>query len=190
MPEFVFGTAETEQDYWEVLALRHLAYKAAGKVSENSDPSDLGDEFDARSIVVTVRENGKLVASARIAVLRDGDTTDHGRYAVFPADFPPLSQLMESSRVCTDPAHRGNGLFPKIMAHLMRLAVANDRRYVFGGAAGTLIPMYERYGAKVIGEPYRNPSLSGIEHRLILLDAPGILEGRGVSPELWARVYA
>ena len=187
---FDFSYVKTSDEYNDVLALRYSAYKAANKLSPDKRVQDMADEFDARARILIVKHRGKTIGSLRAMFHSDSDLTDHGRYVSFPADFPKNAEMIECSRICTDPEFRGSDLFSELLAHLVLTAIKSGRRYVLGGAAGTLVPVYERYGFKKVGITYKNESLAGVEHQLILMDTHEVALGISVSMKAWIRVYS
>lgn len=189
-PLFRFQHAKTTGEYDAVLRLRHLAYAHAGKVSREGPVEAMGDAFDAESTIFLAYDAGKLVATMRAFLTRNGQPFDHGRYAKFPDDFPPLDRCVEASRLAVDLDFQGKGLLAAMVTELAAFALSQRRRYLFGGAAGALIEIYRRYGAQVVGEPYCNPALSNLEHRIIVMDLEKLVHARqGITQDIWMRLY-
>ncbi len=147
-------------------------------------------ELDSRSHVFSAQHDGKTIVSFRATLLADGDTTEHGRYMQYPVDFPKLSDCVETTQPFVDPRFRAEGVLAPMFGPLVGFALEKDRRYVYGGAAGHLIDVYKRFGARTIGLPYRNSALGGIEQRLFILDAAELALGQGVSEDIWLRAYS
>jgi predicted GNAT family N-acyltransferase len=186
----LFELAVGQSDYEAVLALRHAAYLGTHKAGARLPVSAMADEFDAHSQIFVARLNGQIAASLCATLTENGGPTDHGRYTPYPTNFPELSQCIEASRLCVSAQYQGSGMLDAMMGHLVSFALSHERAYVYGGAAGHLIDVYARYGARAVGLGYRNQGLGGVEHRLILLDARELVLGQGVSEEIWLRAYS
>ncbi len=187
---FDFSYVKSQEEYNEVLNLRFLAYKAANKLTDDKCVGDMGDEFDARSRILIVKHKGNIVGSLRAMFHGQDDPTDHGRYVKYPPNFPRNLDVVESSRVCTHPDFRGGDLFRQLVAHTLLTAIKGGRRYIFGGAAGSLLDVYEKCGFVQVGVSYKNESLGGMEHQLILMDTHAVALGRKISIQAWNQMYS
>lgn len=185
-----YSYVKTEKEFEEVMSLRLQAYSEVGKVSSEKTPFDMTDEFDSRAKIIAVKHSGKVVGSARVMLHNVGDPTEFGKYVEFPNDFPKVWEYVESSRVCTDTSVRGSDVMFEILSHIVLLAVKGNRRYVVGGAAGSLLTFYKKAGWTITDVCYRSTALVQDESRIILLDIHKVVLGHGLKIRDWKRMFS
>lgn len=185
-----YSYVKTEEEFEEVLDLRFQAYSQVGKVASDKKPSDMTDEFDSRAKIIAVKHSGKIVGSARVMLHNLGDSTEFGNYTTFPNDFPKVWEYVETSRICTTPNMRGSDVMFEIVSHIVLLAVKGNRRYVVGGAAGSLLDFYKKAGWTITDIGYRSKALVQDESRIIFLDIHKVVLGRGIKIRDWKRMFS
>lgn len=186
-----FTYVKSESEYREVLELRLRAYKAAQKIPVSAVASDMSDEFDSRARILCVKHKGRIVGSVRVMFHAEGEKTHlEADGCELPKTMPKLSDCVEASRMCTDPDIRGADILHQLQAHMVLLAVKNGKRFIFGGAADSLVDMYVKCGFTQTGHFYSNESLSNIEHEVIYIDTHKAVLGVGVGPRNWRKIYA
>ncbi len=187
---FDFSYVKTEKEYDEVLELRYRSYQAAGKLAENASPKSMSDEFDARSRILIVKHNDKVVGSVRVIFHEDSDRLSYGRYFdVPPEGLPPKSEYAEASRLCTDPTYRGAEIAYHLVEHMVLTTVQSGRKYIVSGAAGSLLDLWSKCGFKRLGINYRSLDFGGMPHELILMNTHEVALGKGIDLRLWNRVF-
>jgi hypothetical protein len=181
---FDFGSVRTEEEYAEVLALRRLAYIHAKKVAPDASPEQMGDEFDARSRIITARYRGRLIGSTRVVFARsETDRLKHDDYVELPAWLPPRTEIIESSKTCTHPDFRGNDLFYSLLKHMALVTFQARRRWLLMSCTDGLRPLYKKLGCKDVGVTYVHPTM-GIKHHVMIGDVLSMLVG-GMNPIAW-----
>lgn len=181
---FDFGSVRSEEEYAEVLALRRLAYIHAKKISPEATPEQMGDEFDARSRIVTARYRGRLIGSTRVVFARsETDRLKHDDYVELPAWLPPRTEIIESSKTCTHPDFRGNDLFYSLLKHMALVTFQARRRWLLMSCTDGLRPLYKKLGCKDVGVTYVHPTM-GIKHHVMIGDVLSMLVG-GMNPIAW-----
>jgi predicted GNAT family N-acyltransferase len=181
---FDVGSVRDEEDYREVLALRRAAYVAAGKASGETTDADMGDALDARSRIVTVRWNGKLVGSIRVTFPRtEADRLRHEDYCALPASLPPRPEVVEMSKACTDPEFRGADLFYAIVKQAALVVIQARRRWILMSCTDDLHPLYRKLGLRDLDAQYVHPTM-GARHHVMLGDAVSMIAG-GMNPIVW-----
>ncbi len=188
-----FSYVKSEREYKEVLQLRFDAYKQANKLSIDKTVSEMADEFDARARILIVKHKGRIIGSLRAMFHDNEDPTEHEQYVDYPAQgFPKNTEIIEATRVCTDPAFRGSDILYVLLAHLLLTAVKSGRRYILGCAAGSLIDFYKKCGYVAVRDVpvFKSKSLNDVEHTLIIMDTHEVALGRGISIEAWNRLYS
>jgi hypothetical protein len=181
---FDFGSVSSEEEYAEVLALRRLAYVHAKKVAPDSPLENMGDEFDARSRIVTARYRGRLVGSTRVVFAKtDGDRLKHDDYVQLPDWLPPRTQIIESSKTCTHPDFRGSDLFYSLLKQMAIVTLGAQRRWLLMSCTDSLRKLYKKLGCVDVGVTYVHPTM-GIKHHVMLGDVLSMVVG-GMNPIAW-----
>jgi len=181
---FDFGSVRTEDEYREVLALRRAAYVNARKVSPDAPLEQMGDALDARSRIVTARYRGRLVGSTRVVFARtDRDRLKHDDYVTLPTSLPPRTEIIESSKTCTDPAFRGSDLFYSLLKHMAIVTLQARRRWLLMSCTDALRPLYRKLGCKDLGVTYVHPTM-GLRHHVMIGDVLSMVAG-GMNPVVW-----
>lgn len=181
---FDFGSVSSEAEYAEVLALRRLTYVHAKKVPPDAADADMGDEFDARSRIITARYRGTLIGSTRVVFARtDGDRLKHDDYVQLPSWLPPRSEIIESSKTCTHPDFRGNDLFYSLLKQMAIVTLGAGRRWLLMSCTDSLRLLYRKLGCVDVGVTYLHPTM-GIKHHVMLGDVLSMVVG-GMNPIAW-----
>ncbi|MBC7385166.1 MAG: GNAT family N-acetyltransferase [Cryobacterium sp.] len=185
-----YSYVKTAEEFEEVLSLRLEAYSGAGKISKDKTRFDMTDQFDSMAKIIAVKQNSKVVGSARLMLHNLGDQTEFGRYTEFPAGFPKPWEYVECSRICTSPSVRGSDVMFEIVSHIVLLAVKADRRYVVGGAAGSLLDFYKKSGWTITDISYVSQALKQDESKIIVLDIHKVVLGYGLKIRDWKRMFS
>jgi predicted GNAT family N-acyltransferase len=185
-----FGFVKSQNEYEDVLKLRHKAYSEAGKIDQTVDHFSTADIFDSRSRIITARFDKELVGSVRLMFHGADDTMEHEQFVQFPNSFPAKHEIVEVTRVCTEAKFRSSDLFLQLMKQMALLIVQSKRRYMLGSATEKLIPAYVKLGFERTGIKYSHADLGNEEHEILLADIPLLLTGKGISLATWSSVYA
>ena len=185
-----FSFVKTAEDYNDVLRLRKLAYSAGEKIDPNTRIEEMGDIFDSRARIVMARHMGKSVGSLRLMFHDPEDLMEHEQFTTLPNDFPRKDELVEVTRVCTDPAYRGSDLFYALMKQMILAIAQSKRRWLVGSATVNLWPLYRKMGFHSTGIKYCHEHIGNEEHEIFLGDVPKMISGVGVGPALWNELYA
>jgi predicted GNAT family N-acyltransferase len=180
-----FSLAEASE-YRKVLRLRHQAYSLAGKVDARVPVESLGDAFDDRARIVVARHGQRIVGSMRLIYHGDDDRSEHEQFVELPQTLPPKGQMVEITRVCTDPDYRGSDLLPMLFVQAALAVLESGRRWIFGSATPKLLGLYERVGCVNTGVTYKHADLGGEEHFIFACDLPCAISGQNVNPVVWA----
>lgn len=180
-----FQFVRSEEDYKEVLQLRHKAYSAAGKIDPSSRPEDRSDIFDSRSRIVIGRYKGKVVASCRMIFSQAEDIMEQEQFVTFPADFPRRDEVVEITRACTDPDFRGSDLLMAMCRFVALTVVQSKRNWIVICATDEMIPVYQRMGYKTTNLAYNHTALGNLKHTVMYGNVPEALTGKGMNPIYW-----
>ena len=184
-----FGVVRTEEDYREVLNLRHLAYMADGKISDDLTASEVSDIHDSRARILTCKYRGKTIATARLTFHEHGDVTEHEAFIVWPNEFPRRDESVEVTRACTHPDFRRTGLFFALLRHVVITATQAGRSWVVTSSTEDLVPMYQFVGLFDVGLTYHHPELNDLKHIVLVGNMHDALSGRTVGPTAWNQVW-
>jgi hypothetical protein len=185
---FKFRFIKTEKEYEEVLKLRFLAYKEAGKVSEGKTHVDMAAPLDCFSRIMGVYHFDKLIGSVAIGfppsdkILLD---IERGFPGGFPKKIPPKTQIVEISRLCTHPEYRRTDLLVRMFEYTYKTVHCGQRGYYLTSTDDKLWPLYRRLGFKKTGMNYPHPFLAGIKHHVILGKKTTPDSGLGINPLSW-----
>lgn len=168
---FVFEYARNAKELEEVLYLRLIAAQAAGRWIGETDVQKLKDDFDAHSRHVICRVGGEVVASARL-VFNFGETNlcEHTGYNIELPDWLWKEGFIEASRVCTHPDFRGSDLFINMLRHLGRIVIQSKHRYLVLNCVDSLVPIYKRVGARLLGKKFYTPYMKDEALNLLAID--------------------
>jgi hypothetical protein len=184
-PAFDFGWVRTEDEYRQVLELRRRTFVDAGLVGPQTRAEELGDASDARSRILIAKHRGRVVGTIRVTY-SDGPEQPFQLEPYFAQapGAPPREQVVESSKVCTEPSWRGGDLF-YVLVRLAALAtIQAGRRYMLMSCADELLGLYSRLGFRQLGVRFTHPKV-GVQAHLLLGDIPDLVAGRGINPVVW-----
>jgi predicted GNAT family N-acyltransferase len=184
-----FGVVRSEQDYREVLNLRHLAYVADGKMSSAATVSDASDIHDSRARILTCRFQGKAVATARVTFHEFGDITEHEEFVAWTHELPRRDESVEVTRVCTHPDFRGKGLLFDLLRFAVITTVQAGRSWIVSSSTMDLVPLYRFVGLTEVGMKFNHPELNNLEHAMLVGNVLDALSGQSVGPTAWNAVW-
>jgi hypothetical protein len=184
-----FGFVKNEDEYRDVLKLRHLAYAQVGKMDPKSPIESAGDIYDSRARILYAKHNGKTVGSIRIMFHSATDEFEHEQFIELPKNFPKKENIVEMTRFCTDPNYRGMDLFYAICARAALAIVQSGRQYMLGSTVDKLLPIYQKIGWAPTGVFYNHEGLGNEKHQILLCDMRACVRGEGISYSVWKNVY-
>ena len=184
-----FSVVRTEEDYREVLNLRHLAYLADNKIASAASVHDVSDIHDSHARILMCKFRGKTIATARLTFHEVGDTTEHEEFLAWGSDFPRREESVEVTRACTHPDFRRTGLFFALLRYVAITATQAGRMWVVTSSTEDLVPMYQYIGLRDIGLRYSHPELNDLKHAVLIGSMLDGLSGRSVGPTAWNQIW-
>jgi len=184
-----FSYVKSQGDYFDALKLRSKAYLKAGKV-QLSGVENMADEFDSRARILLAKYRGQTVGSLRLIFHEMGDQLSLARFASIPDSFPRADEMVESTRVCTDPDFRSSDILNGMVQRSILATILSGRQWILGGAEQKLLPIYSRMGFKPTGVEYVSKDLAGIKHELILGNVRDVILGKNIQFDIWTKMYA
>ncbi len=185
-----FSFVRTLEDYQQVLELRRLAYRAAGKIPEDFGASDMADIYDTRSRIVIGKHRGKVVASSGLVFNEYHDRMEIEENVEWPPLLPRRDEMVESIRTCTHPSFRGSDLLMAMFQFIAITVAQSKRRYIVIGCTHDLVGLYSRIGMERQKIEYRHSKLVDSPHTVMLGDIPKAMSGATVNPLFWNAVWA
>lgn len=180
-----YGVVNDEKTYQEVLELRAQAFRGVTGLGVTCDASEMADDYDDRSRILVCRYRNKVIATARLCFHGPSDRLEEEDYIDLPFGFPSREQVVEASRVATDPDFRGNDLFLNILRYIMLTTLQSGRRWIVMSTYTKLAPVYKRVSFRELGVLRPHPKFPGAKLHLMLGDCQAVLEGRIGNPLLW-----
>lgn len=182
---FDFGAIRSEDEYREVLALRRLAYVAAGKTGSAARDEDMADALDAHSRILVAKYRGRIVAAVRLLFPPAPDARlKHEDYVALPRGTPQRDQIVELSKFCTHPEFRGSDLFYTLVKHCALTVLQSGRRFAVMSCTDELVAPYARVGFRKLGAAYVHPTMK-LEHHLMMAEVASVVSGKHVNPVVW-----
>jgi GNAT superfamily N-acetyltransferase len=168
-----YDYATSAADLEEILALRLRAHRARGHL-EAASVADLRSPFDAHSRHLTCRFAGRIVGYVRV-IFVDG-SPERSQYVSWGGHEVPQwlwdAGFVEAGAGAMDPDFQRAGLFVRLMAHAVRVAVQSGHRYVLGACDDALLAMYRELGFSVLEERIVEPKPDWrFRSHLLVLDA-------------------
>ena len=185
-----FYNLKTESDYREVLELRYRAHKYDGNVASGVSVQHMGDIHDARSRIVVGRYGDRIVATARIVFSDHDQPMEHEEHHVWPSELPRRDQIVEVSRLATDPEFRKNDLLAALIRYTGLNLFQPERPYLVISCLDSMISFYERMGFRQTGLTHHE-KLWQDDKRLnvMIVNTMDMLFGRRSSPAFWNFVW-
>jgi hypothetical protein len=178
-----FRYADTKEEFSQILKLRLLGAHSDGRWLDTHDINKMVDAHDIHSRHIMCIAGERLAGSARL-VFNDGDENraEHTGYQVKLPAWLWKGGFVEVSRLCTHPDYRGADVFMFILQHLGRIALTSGNAYMLINCVDSLVPIYERFGAKDLGLRFDSPFMQGNKLNLMVFDCKKVCAGVGVNP--------
>jgi predicted GNAT family N-acyltransferase len=183
------GWVVDEDSYREALNLRYAAYVLEGKAPSQWAIGQVADAYDSRSRILLCKKDSRAVATARLYFPEYGDRIEHEQFFTWPGNFPRREEVVEVTRTCTHPDHRGASVFFSLLRFIVITATQAQRSWVVTSATPDLVQFYDWIGLKPTELTFNHPNLNGLPHRVLLGNIPAALTGRSIGPGAWNTVW-
>lgn len=185
-----FYYLKSEEDYKKVLDLRLAAHQYDRNILEDLEvtPEDLGDIEDSRSRIIVGIYRDRIVATGRIRYNDMDSPLEHEKYVEWPTTLPRREQIMEISRVCTDPEFRRGDLLAGLFQFICATCIQTHKPYVLIGSWPEMRQFYEKIGFKDTGLSHTEPMWKSKQHLMIGHSVDTML-GRDVGPVYWNLIW-
>ena len=178
----------TRKQWKSYLTLRLKAQQREGRWVNETDPMNTTDNYDkaARHIMLSIGSN--IVAIGRV-VFHDGilENAEHYTRVKIP-DFIAKGQFVEVSRFATHPDYRNANLFAILLKNAARIALNNGADYILANCEDSLVPIYQRVGAKPLGLKFHTPFMEKKALNLMYFDLPNLCQAKGMNFVYWYHI--
>lgn len=185
-----FSFVRTKEEYDQILELRHIAYRAAGKVDAQTRPEEMADAFDARSRIVIGKYKGQVVASARLIFNQFEDRMEQENFVKWPEQLPRRDEMVEITRACTRPEFRRSDLLIAMFRFIAVTVTHSKRKWIVICATDEMSPLYRRIGFLDQNLSYAHTKLNGLKHNILLANVPDAMAGKTVDFVTWNIVWS
>jgi hypothetical protein len=190
---FKFRFVQTHDEYIEVLNLRYLAYKSAGKVDEHSSIKNMIAPLDHKSRILIAYHDTQIIASVALTFPDDVNMvldTEHALSSGYPSFFPSKTDMIEVSRLCTHPDYRRGDLLHRMFEHIYKINALTKKSLMVTSCDDKLWPIYKKLGFKKCDLSYNHPYLKGIRHHIIYITLGRVNKLKATNGLLtWSYIY-
>jgi len=185
-----FYYLKSDEDYNRVLELRLEAHKYDRNIKDEIEatPTDMGDIEDSKSRIIVGAYGDRIVATGRVRFSEPNEPLEHEKYVTWPRDLPRREEIMEISRVCTDPEFRRGDLLAGLFQFACATCIQIEKPYVLIGAWAEMRGFYKKLGWKETGLSHQEPMWKMDQHLMLGRAKDGML-GRGVNPIYWNLIW-
>lgn len=185
-----FYYLKSQEDYQSVLKLRLSAHQFDRNIKEDLEvtPEDMGDIEDTRSRIIVGMYRDRVVATGRVRFNELDSPLEHEKYIDWPADMPRRDEILEISRVCTDPEFRRGDLLAGLFQFACATCIQMEKPYVLIGSWPEMRTFYSKLGWKDTGLSHKEPMWKSEQHLMLGHSLDGML-GRGVNPIYWNLIW-
>ncbi len=180
---------KTEEEFQKALELRRLSYLHEGKISLQTNASDLTDIYDTRSRIVIGRYQGKIVCTARLTFNEIDERMEQEEFMEWSTDLPRRDKVVEIMRACTHPEFRGSDLLMGMFQFIALTVVQSRRPWIVINTTEKFKPLYQKIGFTETGHSYKVEMFNNLEHKVMIANVPEAMSGMNVNPIVWNLVW-
>ena len=182
---------KTQEEYKQVLELRHLAYRKAEKVIDDTTPADMGDGLENEGVVLGGFLGGQLVASvdlrlSRIHKIRVAKLIDIEKLR----DEVNLENFAEFNKLVVHPSAQKTDVVLGLLQKIHALAMLNGQPDGIILADDKLVNLYRRLGFKRTKMKFPHPVKQGLSLNVMIMDHETYASAKGMNPYAWDVVYS
>ncbi|MBX3033953.1 MAG: GAF domain-containing protein [Bdellovibrionaceae bacterium] len=179
----------TQRDYDDVLRLRYLGYKKAGKTKENFTWENMGEGLDQEGIVLAAFLGGQDVASVelRLSDRHSMRLADKVSFASVPALGGRF--FIEINKLVVHPSAQKTDIVVGLFQKIHTLAMLNGKPEGLLMAEDKLVPLYLRLGAKKINLSFEHETKPGTRLHVMTIPREVYEDASGINPLAWSHVY-
>ncbi|MES3036644.1 MAG: adenylate/guanylate cyclase domain-containing protein [Bdellovibrionota bacterium] len=178
-----------KSEYDEVLKLRYIGYKGAGKVKEEYTWQDMGEGLEKEGVLIGAYLGAQLVASAEFRFHRTHGLTLSKRVDITSLQCIRSDNLSEINKLVVHPKAQNTDIVLGIFQKIHALAMLNGRPDGIIAAEDSLVSLYERLGFKKMSYSYPHPSKANINLNLMIIYSEAYATSAGMNPYAWSLAF-
>ncbi len=180
---------KTEEDYLAALSLRYLANEKANQLGNIEKPADTGDMLDTKARIMVAKRNGEVIGTGRFRFPLLDEPLELEQFISWPHDFPRRDQLVEVSRLATDPRFQHSDLLVSMLKYAASTVLSDERPWAMATVMGKYLPFYKKIGFEATNLQFDNPKWDGTQH-VVLMDGLKAILGKNVKPLYWNFIWS
>jgi predicted GNAT family N-acyltransferase len=183
-----FEIVSSPNDYENLLQLRFLAYRAAGKTPPEATHSNMADEFDSRAVIIVAKANGTIFGTIRLVRCRnENDRFPFEAYFDTTTIFSEKERFnsCEISRLAVHPDAKGTDIAANLVKRALNLTYRSNLEKIFVAASAELQKIYSTFGMLPITTSIPHPNLAGSTMCVLAVKPSETLVGKGISAHVW-----
>lgn len=170
---------KNENDFRKIMDLRLSGAHSAGRWLETKDSSVMEDKYDNYARHLMAYCGSELVSAGRL-VFNNGNKlrSEHTGYGVELPNFLWKGGFLEISRLVVEKDFRGADIFLGMMAEFAIIAAQNNIKYLVLNCVDSLVPVYQKFGAKKLGKKFYTEFMEDQALNLLYIDINQSISGK------------
>ncbi|MBF0207770.1 MAG: GNAT family N-acetyltransferase [Oligoflexia bacterium] len=181
-----FTYVKNAEDFVNVLKLRAKCFSSCK--NKEISYTDMSDAYDLNAHILIVKHKGRIVGSTRLNLANSYDQHENSKYVCYPSNLPNPQEVTEASRLCVDGEYRGADVAYELINHIFLVSILARKNYLIVSAKNKELEFYEQIGFKKLNTSFIHP-VTPVKHELLILNILDIINGRGISPQIWGRYF-
>jgi c-di-GMP-binding flagellar brake protein YcgR len=181
-----------EADFASILSLRLHCNQQAGFLTQETNPDQMADRFDAFSRHLFIKNKGITIACCRVIFVQGSKDRSETQEHIHLPDFLWKEKFVEFSGFYVAPQLKNSSLIFELLSHAIRIAFEANIRYIIMRIPERNLHQFQKFGAKEFeiflaanNLPKAELAFSNEKHNIAMLDAENILKGKQISFENW-----
>lgn len=185
-----FSYLNSDEDYVQVLELRHLAYRHSGKIPKGTPVSSMTDRYDDRSRIIVCKHHGKVIGSVRMTFCEHPREQFELEESIqLPDKFlKERNDIGEISRMCIHPEYQRTDLVVGLIERSFMYVIKTGKKYIITSCDKKMLRFYKMLGFSRSGITFDLKTLHGVPHEFIYVKTKKGLTGLGMHPSVFFKV--
>ena len=180
---------ETQNDYIEVLKLRFLGYKLAGKVKDGETYNAMGEGLRHEGILLAAYLGGQLVASCDFRLSRLHSMHLKEKIDLNLVEGLNQANMAEIHKLVVHPSAKGSDVVLGIFQKIHTIAIINGTPDGVILAEPNLVSLYERLGFQKKENYIPHPNKPNSILQVMLIKGKTYATSEGMNPYAWSLAF-
>lgn len=185
-----FEIATSLNDFKQLLEVRRDAYARAGKVSPDTSPRKMLDDYDSFSTIFVAKHHGKVIGSVRVTRPVGGDQRFELEASITLPEFVNKQNSVEISRLCICADFENTDVILGLIEKCTEYSVKSKINYVITSCTKEMLTYYRRLGFFPNGLKFRLQTLNQVEHYFLVHDSRSHRYSYKMNPIFWYFSYS